>query len=83
MSDVARRETKSQIQLQKCVLMSDIISLDDGPRRKAKVLQAIKSDDQGRSIHNDITRSSCSSTWRAALCCGSHGFSLKLSSLHP
>ena len=28
------------------------------------------------NIHDDITRSSCSSPWRAVLCSGSHGFSL-------
>ena len=31
---------------------------------------------KGGNIHNDITRSSSWSPWRAALCCGSHGFSL-------
>ena len=47
MSDLARRETvKPRYSYKKCVLMSDIISLDDGLRRKAKVLQAIKSLDR-------------------------------------
>ena len=43
-SGVAGRETlKPRYSYRKCVLMSGIISLDDSPRRKTKVLQAIKS----------------------------------------
>ena len=43
MSGVVRGETlKPRYSYKKCVLMSDIMSLDDSPRRKAKVLQAIK-----------------------------------------
>ena len=54
MSGVARRETlKSRFSYRKCVLMSDIISLDDSPRRKANVLQTIKSIHKIQFAHHE------------------------------